>query len=201
MCLLGKCLFGLLPIFWLGCLFSSVLSCMSCLYILEINPLSVLSFASIYISFDIFSQFVSCLFILFMISFAVQKLLSLIKSHLFIFLFIFINLEMDLKDIAYLLTICMSSLEKCYSGHFLLFNWWISVFFFCNQVVWVLYIILIWILNRTCHGIMDWFKIEKVVYQGCILSPCLFNLICRVHHAKCWARWSTSWNQDFWENY
>ena len=23
---------------------------------------------------------------------------------------------------------------------------------------------------------MDWFKIEKGVHQGCILSPCLFNL-------------------------
>ena len=29
---------------------------------------------------------------------------------------------------------------------------------------------------RTEHGTMDWFKIGKGVYQGCILSPCLFNL-------------------------
>ena len=29
---------------------------------------------------------------------------------------------------------------------------------------------------RTEHGIMDWFKIGKAVHQGCILSPCLFNL-------------------------
>ena len=29
---------------------------------------------------------------------------------------------------------------------------------------------------RTRHGIMDWFQIGKGVYQGCILSPCLFNL-------------------------
>ena len=29
---------------------------------------------------------------------------------------------------------------------------------------------------RTGHGITDWFKIEKGVSQGCILSPCLFNL-------------------------
>ena len=29
---------------------------------------------------------------------------------------------------------------------------------------------------RTGHGTMDWFKIEKGVHQGCILSPCLFNL-------------------------
>ena len=29
---------------------------------------------------------------------------------------------------------------------------------------------------RTRHGKMDWFKIGKGVCQGCILSPCLFNL-------------------------
>ena len=29
---------------------------------------------------------------------------------------------------------------------------------------------------RTGHGIADWFQIGKGVHQGCILSPCLFNL-------------------------
>ena len=29
---------------------------------------------------------------------------------------------------------------------------------------------------RTGHGITDWFQIGKGVCQGCILSPCLFNL-------------------------
>ena len=29
---------------------------------------------------------------------------------------------------------------------------------------------------RTGHGTTDWFQIGKEVYQGCILSPCLFNL-------------------------
>ena len=28
---------------------------------------------------------------------------------------------------------------------------------------------------RTGHGTTDWFQIGKGVYQGCILSPCLFN--------------------------
>ena len=29
---------------------------------------------------------------------------------------------------------------------------------------------------RTVHGTIDWFQIRKEVHQGCILSPCLFNL-------------------------
>ena len=29
---------------------------------------------------------------------------------------------------------------------------------------------------RTGHGTTDWFQIGKGVYQGCIFSPCLFNL-------------------------
>ena len=29
---------------------------------------------------------------------------------------------------------------------------------------------------RIRHETMDWFKIRKGVYQGCILLPCLFNL-------------------------
>ena len=59
------------------------LACLSYLYILEINPLAVTSFAII------FSHSENCLFILFMVSFAVQKLLSLIRSHSFIFGFDF----------------------------------------------------------------------------------------------------------------
>ena len=29
---------------------------------------------------------------------------------------------------------------------------------------------------RTGHGTKDWFQIGKGVHQGCMLSPCLFNL-------------------------
>ena len=66
---------------------------MSCLYILEIKPLSVTLLA------NISSHSVGCLFVLFMVSFTVQKLLSLIRSHLFIFVFIFITLGERSKKI------------------------------------------------------------------------------------------------------
>ena len=75
----GKCL-GLLPIFlifFLLLFFDNWV--VSCLYALKSKPISVASFAGI------FSHSVSCLFVLFMVSFAVQKLLSLIKAYLFIF--------------------------------------------------------------------------------------------------------------------
>ena len=58
----------------------------SCLYIFEINSLSIASFAII------FSHSEGYLFTLFIVSFAVRKLLSLIRSRLFIFVFISIPL-------------------------------------------------------------------------------------------------------------
>ena len=57
------------------------LSCRSCLYIFEISCLSVASFPII------FSHSEGCLFTWLLVSFVVQKLLSLIRSHLFIFAF------------------------------------------------------------------------------------------------------------------
>ena len=32
------------------------------------------------------------------------------------------------------------------------------------------------VIVRSVHGIADWFQIGKQIHQGCILSPCLFNL-------------------------
>ena len=70
------------PFFLTGFFFLLVLSCMCCSHILDTNPLSVTLLA------DIFSHSTGCLFILLMVSFAVQKLLTLIRFHLFIFAFI-----------------------------------------------------------------------------------------------------------------
>ena len=82
-CLLWRnvCL-SLFSHFLIGLFVFLVLHCTSCLYILEINPLSIVSFAII------FSHSEGCLFTLLIVSFVVQKLLILIRSHLFIFAFI-----------------------------------------------------------------------------------------------------------------
>ena len=76
---LEKCLFSSLAHFLIGLFTFLVLSRMRYLYIFEINSLSVASFAIIS------SHSEGCLFTLLLVSHVVQKLLSLIRSHLFIF--------------------------------------------------------------------------------------------------------------------
>ena len=65
---LEKCLLRSFPHLLIGLFVFLALSCMSCLYILENNPLSVVSFAII------FSHSEGCLFSLLTVSFAMQKL-------------------------------------------------------------------------------------------------------------------------------
>ena len=90
---LEKYLFNPSSHFFIGLFVFRYWSCMSCLYVLDINPLLVASFV------NIFSHSKGCLFVLFMVLFAVQKLFSLIRSHLFIFVFIFITVRVGSKKI------------------------------------------------------------------------------------------------------
>ena len=74
---LGKFLLRSSVHFLIGLFVFMILSCVSYFYTLEMNPLLVIDY----------------LFILFLVFFAVQKLLSLIRSHLFIFACVSITLE------------------------------------------------------------------------------------------------------------
>ena len=86
LCILEKCLFRSFAHFSIGLLAFLLLSCISYSYILEIKPLSISSFETV------FSHSVSCLFVFFLVSFAVPKLFSLIRPHGFIFALISVAL-------------------------------------------------------------------------------------------------------------
>ena len=103
---LEKCLFRSFPHFLIRLFILLALTCINCLYILEINPLLVVSFAII------FSHSEDCLFTLLIVSFTVQKLLSLVRSHLFCFYFHY-SRRWAIEDLALIYVI------ECFSYVFL----------------------------------------------------------------------------------
>ena len=90
---LEKCLFRCTTYYLIGLFAFLILSCMSCLCILDINPLLVISFANIFflfrrLSFHFVDGFLCC-----------AKLLSLSRFNLFIFAFVSFALGDRLKKI------------------------------------------------------------------------------------------------------
>ena len=53
---------------------------------------------------------------------------------------------------------------------------------------------------RTGHETIDWFQIGKGVHQGCIFSPCLFNLYAEYIMRNAGLD-EAQMNQDCWEKY
>ena len=54
---------------------------------------------------------------------------------------------------------------------------------------------------RTKHVTANWFQIGKRVGQGCILSPCLFNLYAEYIMRNAGLEEGQAWNQDCQEKY
>ena len=103
---LEKRLFSSLAHFLIGLFIFMILSCICCLYIFETNSLSFASFSII------FSHCEGCLFTLLIVSFVVQKLLTLIRSHLFIFVFISVLWEVDHRGS------CCDLCQRVFAGRF-----------------------------------------------------------------------------------
>ena len=50
--------------------------------------------------------------------------------------------------------------------------------------------------SRSNNLVQNWEKSTSRLH----IVTLLIELTCRIHHEKCWAGWSTSWNQDCWRN-
>ena len=109
---LGRCLLGLLPISWLGYLFIWYWAPWA-VGLSQRSPLSIASFV------NMFSYYQDCFFffLLFIVSFTVQKFLNLTKFHLFfVYLFLFLPLQRKIKIIKYIEINLPKSFPGCSDG-------------------------------------------------------------------------------------
>ena len=134
---------------------------MSSLYILDINPLW-----DIWCE-NVFSQSVDCLFILLMVSFAVQKLFSSMSSHLSILAFVAFAFGVKSKK-SLLNPVSRSLLPMSYSKSF---RSYIYVFnpFWVNFCVWCKTVVQFYSFACGCPVFPTPFTKETV------LSPCIFS--------------------------
>ena len=152
---------------------------MSCLYIFEINSLSVASFAII------FSHSEGWLFILLIVSFIVQNLLSLIRSHLFIFVFISITLGIGRGSCC---DLCQSVLPMFSSRGFIvscpIFRSLIYFeFIFVYGVRKCSLFILLQVVDLSQHHLLN-----RLFFLHCIFLPPLSKIRCpQVHGFYLWA--------------
>ena len=150
-------------------LFVLLLSCMSCSYILEIKPLSVASFA------HIFSQ--SLGYLLLMVFFAMQKLISLIRSHLFLLSFL-LPWETELRKPFY--DLCQRIFCLCFPLGVL----WYHILYLSLQAILNLFLCMVWgsVLTSLWQAAISYF----ISHQ---LSTGLNNsLSCAARTEKRWER-------------
>ena len=137
---------------------------MSCLYIFQINSSLVASFAII------FSHSEGCLFTLLIVSFIVQKLLSLIRSHLFIFAFISL-----LWEVGHCCDLCQSVLPMFFSRSFI-----VSGLIFRSLI----HFEFIFVYGvRKCSSfillqVVDQFSLKRLSFLHCIFLPPLSKIRC-----------------------
>ena len=122
-CLLLKNVYsGFLLTFTLVCLLFWY-SCTSCLYILDASRLWIITFE------NIFSHSVCCLCLLLMVSFALKKPISLIKSHLF--LFTSLSFALGDRSKKYCYSLCHGGMPMLFYSFIVSRLTFRSLFYFC----------------------------------------------------------------------